>query len=813
MDTRCTEVRPDPFRPGYASPATPSAAPARDAPGIASLVLGVLIPVAVIVIECMTRMCASTFFDPLPTPWHVAVALTVPLANAAVWAALRGSHSSVRPPRPFPLALGIANGFAIAASLYYTFLFLPLLPFALVAVILYGMGLLPMAPLLAFITAVRLRLYMPEPISPRDNSPQSPGLWRGIAVGAVAVGAIVAPSVLTSHGLDLALSDDARTRESGVRFLRRFGSESQLLRACYARPTEFGLWDGFDRPRRADADNARKVFYRVTGRPSESMPSPFAARNGWLDRSSDWRDRDESLRGGESVGTLLNGLSVESSDLHGWLNADAATAYFEWTLVFRNQLSFAQEARTRIALPRGGCASRLTLWINGEEREAAWGARGKVRAAYEEVVKVQRRDPVLVTGAGPDRVMMQCFPVPPGGTMKVRVGMTAPLELAAGRGEVDLPRLLNRNFNVGEVPHAVRIESRAALSSFDTHLAPLTDRPGGLWGEVPDRGLCSRVKVAVARADNTPAEVWFDDTFDRRGGTIVQRIEPFREPPPTRIVLAIDGSAPMQHALSAVADALAGLPPQVAVTALVGSDAGAREFSANAGASADVAAALRDVRCVGGQDSVPLLARALGAAGQQPGAVIFWVYGPQPVVLEPTERLEKALGAATHKPRLVELQVSHGRNVVTDALSELARIESLAAGSDPGAALRRLFANWTAPQEKLRAVRTRQPTGAPEGAARRGDLQIVRLWAQDEVTRLLASTAPDARDAATTLAVSHQLVTPVSGAVVLETQAQYTAAGLTPVAAVPLPAGVWMALVTLPVLWYVWRRARAARLT
>lgn len=145
-----------------------------------------------------------------------------------------------------------------------------------------------------------------------------------------------------------------------------------------------------------------------------------------------------------------------------------------------------------------------------------------------------------------------------------------------------------------------------------------------------------------------------------------------------------------------------------------------------------------------------------------------------------------------------------------DALSELARIESIAAGSDPTSALRPLFTNWSAPQEKLRAVRTRQPARPSEGAACRGDLQIVRLWAQDEVTRLLASTTPAARDAATALAVSHQLVTPVSGAVVLETQAQYDAAGLTPVAAVPLPAAVWMALLTLPLLWLARRLARPA---
>ena len=75
--------------------------------------------------------------------------------------------------------------------------------------------------------------------------------------------------------------------------------------------------------------------------------------------------------------------------------------------------------------------SRLTLWIDGEEREAAFGGRSQVKTAYKETVQ-QRRDPVLVTTCGPDRVLVQCFPVPPGGgRMKLRLGITAPLVLTA----------------------------------------------------------------------------------------------------------------------------------------------------------------------------------------------------------------------------------------------------------------------------------------------------------------------------------------------------------------------------------------------
>ena len=56
------------------------------------------------------------------------------------------------------------------------------------------------------------------------------------------------------------------------------------------------------------------------------------------------------------------------------------------------------------------------------------------------------------------------------------------------------------------------------------------------------------------------------------------------------------------------------------------------------------------------------------------------------------------------------------------------------------------------------------------------------------------------QEAAAELAISHQLVTPVSGAVVLETKQMYEDAGLTPVDAqtvpsVPEPETIWLLLV------------------
>ncbi len=136
---------------------------------------------------------------------------------------------------------------------------------------------------------------------------------------------------------------------------------------------------------------------------------------------------------------------------------------------FLNQSHRQREARAEIALPPGSVVSRLTLWINGVPQEAAFGTRNQTRAAYQKVVQ-RRRDPVLVTTAGRDRILLQCFPVPPnGGIMKLRVGITSPIPLDTPKsGTLLLPYITERNFGfVSEFAHTFWAESRHGMKAAD----------------------------------------------------------------------------------------------------------------------------------------------------------------------------------------------------------------------------------------------------------------------------------------------------------------------------------------------------------
>ncbi len=50
---------------------------------------GVIMPTISVTVEATTHICASDFFDPIPTVGHLMMVIFVPLAQFHVWIALR----------------------------------------------------------------------------------------------------------------------------------------------------------------------------------------------------------------------------------------------------------------------------------------------------------------------------------------------------------------------------------------------------------------------------------------------------------------------------------------------------------------------------------------------------------------------------------------------------------------------------------------------------------------------------------------------------------------------------------------------------
>ena len=779
--------------------ATPSATGKLPRPGPVLLVLGILLPLGTVAFEFLTGACSGVLFDPMPTFAHALLTLLVPLVCLAVWTAVR--RGQVRWRRQ----LGWAISFSMGVSLIYALLFLPMSPFACIGIIFYGIGLLALAPIFSFFAAWRLRWHLGRMAGENAGFPNA---WVGIGLGMLTLVAVTLPMIMTEWGLQLAVSESKAETERGVRWLRIWGEEERMLRACYGRAgRSSGLYSW---GKSINPEEARTIYYRVRGRAFNAVPPPklYAGRTRWsmLEQEFTW-DNDQ---GGDAVAGRVKGLSIGSSRQDGFVDPAGALAYVEWTMEFKNDSTLQREARAQIQLPPGGVVSRLTLWIDGEEREAAFGGRSQVKTAYKAVV-AQRRDPVLVTTCGPDRILVQCFPVPSnGGKMKTRIGITTPLNLTnAASGCFRWPAIVERNFSMGEeFHHALWMESPMPLTAPGGKLLAEEPRPGShlLRGEVKDRDLSEA--AAVLRAER-PAEVrhaWARDT--RQDGKIVrQRIQETPVTRPGRVVVVVDGTEGMKSYFADVADALAALPEGVEFSLLVAQD-GVMEFSeqpriGTAGLYKETASRLLRHRLVGGHDNLTALLQGWDLAAQGKPGTVVWIHGPQPIIWNSVVDLRQRFERHANPPVLIEIQAFAGPNRVAEELDGVRSVRSVMRLGSLKSDLERLFHSWDGKSTEWRLAREQvaaDAAGATEG--QECSLHLARLWAAGEVARLTrARKVDDAMKAA----ANYQLVTPVSGAVVLENHAQYAQAGLAPVSAdsvpvIPEPSASLLVLIGLAVL-------------
>jgi hypothetical protein len=780
------------------------------------LFAGVIMPAISITVEATTHICAEEFFDPIPTVWHLMLVIFVPLANLHVWFAIRRGDTE-------RLTLsGLANAAAIAISAFYSVVYIPLMPLAAIALIV-GLGLLPLAPLLTLLASLLMRRQLKAVAArapQKSFAMKTAGLLAGLTFTFAVIGLIELPASLTRYGLQLATSSSPDTRTRGISFLRKFGSEDYLLRACYSRSgwaTDLiGYLFSVDNP--VSTSEAQKIYYRVTGKTFDSSIPPDRVGGRVIPRDEFDFDADQ---GGVEVGSKLKGLSLASSNLDASVDANGGVGYMQWTLVFRNVSMQQREARAEVQLPPGGVVSRLTLWVNGEEREAAFAGRNQVRAAYQQVVVRERRDPVLVTTAGPDRILVQCFPVPPNGEMKIRFGITVPLLLEdVLHARLLLPHFVTRNFRIpNEVTHSVWIESNTPMESeyYDLRGELLHTNEFAIRGPVPETELAKPSTSIRFNRSAAVNEMWSKDPFETNGFIVRQSIQERVATHLRRIVLVVDTSATMGGHAWEIGSAIRSLPSDFDIK-LVLTDSEGRYENNSSFVGSDLEQTLSRLQSVdfqGGVDNLPALLKGWDLAAQKPGNnAIVWIHGPQLLQFQPVEGLRQRWERRPYGPQLYSVQVSAGADEIQKKLDGINEVKQVPRTDRLGEDLKQLFARLTGQRKTLEFVRTSQKVEKVPDASEAVETSahLARLWANDEVTRILSAREEKLNAAAMMLAVRYQLVTPISGAVVLETAAQYDAAGLKPVdpgtvPTIPEPEMlVLLAVAGVFLIWLVFRK-------
>jgi len=711
---------------GGSPPPPPPVESLRSRRSVFDLFFGVILPVTAIAFELFTRISAQVFFDPLPGP-AIFLVFAAPFANLLLW------WHPKRLPWSNPTLLALANGLSLMIAGFYTLLYLPILPLALLSVI-FLIGFLPLAPLMSLFVAIRQRRALSDEM-------EIPRLRYCLALVAAFLFLVMLPTMLTPFALHGTRSDSPAVRSRALQLLRLFADRDSLLRYCYSRRTPIV---GLILPA-VPASHAQSIYYQVTGVAYDSVPEPGISR-----RFPAW----DANAGGTEVGNVrFRDLAITSSRMDATVEPASGLGYLEWTIEFRNTSTLQREARALVQLPHKGVVSRVTLWVNGEPREAAFGRRSQVRAAYQNVVSM-RRDPLLVTTAGPDQVLVQCFPVPPNSSMKIRLGITSPTLDAAWQ----LPRFLHTNFETPkEAFHHLWIDAGP-----ETVRRSLTD---------PD--LDRPVSLATRSRERAS---WTPDPTDPDHFYIQQILEPRPLPRLSKLFVVIDNSISLRPFTSQIGRQVEAARRRIPIE-LVNSSLAAFDF-------------------FGGQDNVPSLVQAQSLALNHPNSAVLWIHGPQPVDISSSDGIKQTWIRRRGRAPVYSAQLVPGDNRILAALDGHRELQALRVSPD------RLFDHFTGELHPLTAIRQRLPGRAGDGHLT--SAHLARLWAHDEILRA------QSKDRAVELATTYHLVTPVSGAVVLETQQQYDAAGLKPVDSSKVPSvpepGTWALMAIGLAMILLWRR-------
>jgi hypothetical protein len=714
---------------------------------------GVILPIITLGVELYSGMCASVFFNPIPTLWHVLLVAAVPLINSyLIWALYKNNLER-------PTLLAWASLVSAGISLFYAIIFTPLFPISLMAILFAGAGLLPLSPIFALWVIWLIRRDVI-----RQLGKSFPLSWAGLIVAFAMVVGTIALSELrikkTRNAIAQAASADIQQQNEGLKFLQNYGDDFFLL-TVNRFPMSRNLSiteavEGFFTPREEHKwINYEQVYYQLKG---ETYQETQAKEN----RVTTFQD---------------SSLQMIASQMDGSVDNEASLGYLEWTFVFKNNSDWQREAEGEIQLPKNAVVSRLTLWINGEEREAAFAEKGRVVRAYN-AVTAKRRDPVLVTKSGKDTINMRCFPVEPnGGEMKVRIGITFPLVLENEKsGLIQLPRFNYQNFSIPEkTKHIVWLESKNNLESANPNLKfERENKVTALRGNLSD-GEIKEVNATIRATKPENKLAWTKD----ESNFVTQKVEVIQSVKPSRFVFLVDTSRRFSPEKQTAISIIKNLPPESEVGLVLSGGNGLNtEFTypnSFVGSPAEIAEKINQITFDGGTDNMPALTKAYQLASEKAGSVVIALYAPQPFEFETTFETRQYFTRRFNSQNILRFVNSNSYDVVESSLKNYEVFQSPPRYSDLKTDVENHLKQLNEQKHSFKYVR-QAVAKADVSGAKETSKHLIRLWANDEVSRIIEQENDEKK--AVELAQKYQLVTPVTGAVVLETKEQYDQFGL-----------------------------------
>ena len=474
------------------------------ADGLLFTVFGVLVPAFMIFSTCASmpkRVTLVMLNHPLETALELLLIMAVPAANLFAWSQL--CKNNVRFPRSTAFLLGSAiASCAMIAALCATALFVGTEQLSSEIGTDFSAGFAWMAllsgltGLMSFLLAWRVRAGREFATSKRQV------VFFGIVGAILALVAVAAGETrpwTIRYAERLAVSNDKMEAKQGMAMLRQLDPEKELRMEC-SDSRAAGL-SGLFMPLKSSTQH--QLYFALTGKPYSfrefsnsdlsSMPDDYVSRH--------------------VVGDRVPGLSLTRSTMTGTVHPRTLTSSVEWTFVFKNQSSDAQEARAELALPPGAVVNGLTVWRQGEPADARFKASSSPDQAVDGWAEAGHDCPAIITHIGRDRFLMHCYPVPREEELKVRVAAVIPLiPDATSSASLLMPRFLATNFDLkGE--HLLRLRSEqllaCGLKSVGKEQSP--DGKTILSGTLTEADLeSSKLVITAARAPSVQPVVVYD---------------------------------------------------------------------------------------------------------------------------------------------------------------------------------------------------------------------------------------------------------------------------------------------------------------
>jgi hypothetical protein len=227
-------------------------------------------------------------------------------------------------------------------------------------------------------------------------------------------------------------------------------------------------------------------------------------------------------------------------------------------------------------------------------------------------------------------------------------------------------------------------------------------------------------------------------------------------------------------------------------------------------AIAELEAWLREARYEGGQDPNPALERAWELAASQPGGRVIWVHAPHPVALSESLALQQALARRPDGPSIYSLSTRIGpERLLERDIGRTGKLTPVPRLGDVATDLLSVLHFGGLGQPRWLVERPADSSAELLSDSDHVARFAVARWAEEIARRGTPAERVEALAQATRL----RLITPFTGAVVLETRAQFDRAGLTPatsdsVPAVPEPSTVALLAVAGASAVAAWRRRK-----